>query len=55
MVALRTDPMDCSDCHLAWLIRDNRHLLAAVYKGTCSNGTTFQQLEPKGFAIGKCL
>jgi len=36
-------------CHLAWLIRDNRHLLKVVDGGTCSNGTTFEQLDPNGF------
>ena len=45
-----TDPFDCSDCHLVWLIRDNRHLLAAVYGATCSNGTVFKDLDPNGYA-----
>ena len=46
---LTTDPFDCSDCHLTWLIRDNRRLLPAVYKGTCSNGTRFEDLNPNGY------
>ena len=47
---LYTGPIDCSNCHLAWLIRDNRNLLQASYKGTCSNGTTFENLNPNGFS-----
>ena len=44
------DPFDC-DCHLAWLIRDNRELLPYLDDtGTCSNGTTFEDLDPNGFA-----
>lgn len=40
------DPIDCvTDIrHLAWLIRDNRHLLRAIVGGQCSNGTSFQSL-----------
>ena len=44
------DPIDCRDCHLTWLIRDNRHLLTKVYGGQCSNGTSFEELDPQGFA-----
>jgi hypothetical protein len=44
------DPIECADCHLAWLIRDNRHLLPAVYQGTCSDGKKFRELNPKAFA-----
>ena len=44
------DNFDCSDhCHLAWLIRDNPHLLVSVYGATCSNGTAFNALNPNGF------
>lgn len=51
-IFLFLDPIDCTNdlCHLSWLIRDNPTLLIAVYKGTCSNGTTFEQLNPDGFA-----
>jgi hypothetical protein len=35
---------------LTWLIRDNRQLLPAVYGGICSNGTTFEDLDPNGYA-----
>lgn len=53
------DPFDCSDmCELAWLIRDNRHLLLPMMAyaknnsqtnpPTCSNGTSFIYLDPKG-------
>ena len=37
------------DCHLAWIIRDNRRLLASVRNGMCSNETTFEDLDPSGF------
>lgn len=43
------DPIDCSDCHLAWLIRDNRNLMSAVVNGDCSNRTRFDLLDPNGF------
>jgi len=38
--------MDCIEdpCHLAWLVRDNRHLLTSV-RATCSNGTAFADLD----------
>jgi len=44
------DPIDCEmdPCHLAWLIRDNRHLLSAI-GGQCSNGTLFDYLDPNAF------
>lgn len=63
------DKFDCLEdpCHLAWLIRDRRHLLdqlkevnfeakenngSTTYEEirlypTCSNGTTFDQLDPR--------
>ena len=45
-----SDRFDCSDyCHLAWLIRDNRHLLQFVPFGTCSYGTQFEDLDPNRF------
>ena len=45
------DPIDCESdpCLLAWLIRDNRNLLPAVYLGQCSNGTVFEELDPNGY------
>ena len=43
------DPFEC-DCHLAWLLRDNRHLLQTVMFGKCSNGTWFTDLDPDAFA-----
>ena len=46
---LTTDPFDCSDCHLTWLIRDNRRLLPFVAGGYCSNGTIFEDLNPSGY------
>ena len=44
-----TDAINCQDdpCHLAWLVRDNRHLLAAV-RATCSDGTAFSDLDYSG-------
>ena len=45
--AYYVDPFDFSDhCHLAWLIRDNWHLLQAVAEGAqCSNETYFSTLN----------
>jgi hypothetical protein len=42
-----TDAIDCDDlCHLAWIIRDNRHLLLAVDNDApCSNGTWLSELS----------
>jgi len=50
-VFLYIDPIDCvsDSCHLAWLIRDNPHLLTVVHDGHCSNGTRFAQLRHSGF------
>ena len=38
---LISDNFDCEkdNCHLAWLLRDNRRLLAAVRNGRCYFGT----------------
>ena len=47
---LALDPIDCSDCHLTWLIRDNRHFLEFIYEGQCSNGTYLTDLDPNGFS-----
>ena len=43
------DPIDCDSdpCHLAWLLRDNRHLLQSVYNGTCSSLVRFEDIDPK--------
>ena len=46
---LTTDPFDCGDCHLAWLIRNNQRLLPSVANGVCSNGTRFEALDPSGY------
>ena len=45
-----TDPIDCSDCHLTWLMRDNRRLLTTITGGTCADGTAFFSLDPNGYA-----
>ena len=50
IVVKYADPIDCSDCHLAWLIRDNRNLISALIDGQCSNGTRFEDLDPNGLA-----
>ncbi len=47
-IYIPTDPIEC-DCHLAWLIRDNRDLLNATKSSGCSNGTRFEDLNPEGF------
>lgn len=42
-----SDLVDCSDCGLAWIIRDNRQLLKSV-QGTCNrnaSATPFQELD----------
>ena len=45
------NPIDCSDdniCHLAWLLRDRNYLLPAVVGGTCSDGTSFNNVNIDG-------
>ena len=54
-----SDPFDCSGdpCHIAWIVRDNRillqflrsHYLQKTSSASCSNGTSFDQLDPNGF------
>jgi len=46
-VIIDNNPIDCESdsCHLAWLIRDNPHLLGSL-TGKCSNGTEWRDLEP---------
>ncbi|XP_046453336.1 leucine-rich repeat and immunoglobulin-like domain-containing nogo receptor-interacting protein 3 [Daphnia pulex] len=50
---VHNNPFAC-DCHLAWFIRDNRHLLSRVHGGKCSNGTRFQDLNPKHYDDYNC-
>ena len=47
-----TGPIDCETdpCHLAWLIRDNRQLLPAVFLANCANGTSLQDLNANEFS-----
>ena len=47
-----SDRFDCESdpCHLAWIIRDKRKLLAQVAFGVCSNGTAFEELDPNAFS-----
>ena len=48
----KTGGIDCvtDHCHLAWLIRDNPHLLIAIDRPTCLDGRQFKDLDPKAFA-----
>lgn len=49
------DPIDCESdiCHLAWIIRDHRHLLKALFDGAyCLNGTELKDLILKD---GECF
>nr|CAH0107179.1 unnamed protein product [Daphnia galeata] len=50
LVNLESNPVNCGDCHLAWLIRDNPNLLNAVEAATCSDGTPFSSLSPSIFS-----
>ncbi|XP_057376103.1 phospholipase A2 inhibitor beta-like [Daphnia carinata] len=50
LVNLESNPLDCGDCHLAWLIRDSPSLLNAVESAVCSDGTAFSALNPSAFA-----
>ncbi|XP_046650032.1 uncharacterized protein LOC124341131 [Daphnia pulicaria] len=50
LVNLESNPVNCGDCHLAWLIRDNPNLLSAVKSATCSDGTPFASLSPSIFS-----
>lgn len=46
-----SDPFDCySDpCHLAWLLRDNRHLLNHLLSGQCEDSTYLSNLPVEMF------
>ncbi|KZS13262.1 uncharacterized protein LOC123472400 [Daphnia magna] len=50
LVNLESNPLECGDCHLAWLIRDSPSLLNAVESAVCSDGTAFSALNPSIFA-----
>ena len=45
------DKIDCESdhCHLSWLIRDNRDLMAIVSSAQCSNGTKFEDLHQHAY------
>ena len=43
------DIVECGDCSLAWLIRDNRPLLRPILNGGCNNGSSFINLDPNGY------
>lgn len=51
MNVLYADPFDCySDpCHLAWLLRDNRHLLDRLLSGQCEDFTYLSKLPIEMF------
>jgi len=49
MFCLSLDPIDCSVkniCHLAWL---SRYRADFQFRLSCSNGTSFKELQPAGF------
>ncbi|KAI9554619.1 hypothetical protein GHT06_019892 [Daphnia sinensis] len=50
LVNLESNPLECGDCHLAWLIRDSPGLLNAVESAVCSDGTALSALNPSIFA-----
>lgn len=43
-----SDPFRC-DCHLTWLLRDNRHLMSVLNSAECDNGTSFFDLDELAF------
>lgn len=49
IICCTLDSFDC-DCHLAWLIVDNRHLLRHVRGAKCSDGLPFTKLTSSQFA-----
>ncbi|XP_046453329.1 uncharacterized protein LOC124200961 [Daphnia pulex] len=49
VIHVHRNAFDC-DCHLAWLIVDNRHLLRHVRGARCSDGLAFTKLWPSQFA-----
>ena len=42
------DPFECG-CGLAWLLRDNRHLMPAVSGGVCNGFIKFEDVSPDSF------
>lgn len=48
---MKPPAVDCDSdhCHLAWLIRDNRHLINLLYDAKCSSGKEFEELDPNNF------
>ena len=54
ILKLNSDPFTCG-CDIAWLIRDNRHLLPAVHFGVCAYDSPFpyvdfEDLDPNSFS-----
>jgi len=45
------NPLAC-DCHMSWVVRDQRQLLQHVRNGQCADGELLENLDPKKFA--KC-
>lgn len=48
------DPIDCDadPCHISWLIRDKRLLIENIFGGSCSNGTSLNNLDE--YALDNC-
>lgn len=44
-ISISKDPIEC-DCHLQWLVKDNRDLMKVISGGTCSDSTPFEILIP---------
>lgn len=44
-----SDPFDCSNCHIVWLVRDYPHFISFIDNGVCSDGTPFSELKPEYF------
>ena len=42
------DPIKC-DCHLAWLVRDNRNLLNYIEGAKCSDSKNVVDLKAQDF------
>ena len=51
-IMVLVDFIDCNSddiCHLAWIVRDNRHFLNFTTAPICSNGTELELLNLNEF------